>query len=453
MLHGIKMGLSGQNGKSLIESDECLKKSGMVVSDLQSWFPQLQAAIEENEKTWSSLGYNMKKVASTSQEIYGEGSPMQIMLEGLQVAGSRVIRPDASDNLSEERSKSAADLRAFNERIRGLRQNQEDCLATMKNKVYYQEKVETMRKKENEKSAKKRASATEKEAEKRLRNEQKLTEVSTKLCTQIDNLSRELDATLSKKEEVLAKVLNCYIHTQNYFFARNPMPAVLANMPSLGSPQSVHQATNSGHLVNSTAGFPPDTYEYAPASAPPGPDPIGNSANQMTQPPRAPSPDSNHGLPNHGLSKIPSHPPQLYNPAVPSGHDTLPNPQSMYDQQEMARRRTISSIDSLSLNGAGPGYDQQEMARRRSSLDPGTGMGYAHTNTQSIYPSNSAPQQPQHPQHPQAQLHPHSQNLAQIPHNSQPPQPVEPPQATLASPGQTPPQSGGVPPPPPPSYY
>lgn len=379
------MVINGQNDKSLIEGDEQLTKSSAVVSDLQSWFPQLQAAIEENEKTWSSLGYNMKKVASTSQEIYGEGSPMQIMLEGLQVAGSKVIKPDASDNLLEERAKSAADLRAFNERIRGLRMIQEECVQTMKNKAYYQEKVETMRKKENEKAAKRSKSATEKEAEKRLRNEQKLTEVSTKLLTQIDNLSRELEVTVVKKEEVLARVLNCYIHTQNYFFARNPMPAVLASMPSIGSPQSVHTG-GSGYLSNVGVGFPPDyIHGYPLASAPPRSDIMDGSAKSMVQPPRAPSPDMYATVPSHPPSEMPT---QGYNPLHAPGQEFTISAENVHEQHQAVRRR--SSLASPPTQGI---YDQQGFIHRRSSLETGgVGTGFTHSpNTQSIYPSVSVP--------------------------------------------------------------
>lgn len=429
------MVINGQNDKSLIEGDEQLTKSSAVVSDLQSWFPQLQAAIEENEKTWSSLGYNMKKVASTSQEIYGEGCPMQIMLEGLQVAGSKVIKPDASDNLLEERAKSAADLRAFNERIRGLRMIQEECVQTMKNKAYYQEKVETMRKKENEKAAKRSKSATEKEAEKRLRNEQKLTEVSTKLLTQIDNLSRELEVTVVKKEEVLARVLNCYIHTQNYFFARNPMPVVLANMPSIGSPQSVHDGGH-GYLSNAGAGFPPDyIHGYSLASAPSRSDVMDGSAKAMVQPPRAPSPDMYPRVLSHSPSEMPT---QGYNPLyVPCPEFTI-SAENVNEQHEAVRRR--SSLISPPTQDID---DQPEFRHHRSSLESGgRGTGITQSpNTHSIYPSVSVPQSlpspHQHHQSPQTSPAPAQEQSVPAPPGSNAPEHGDYPAVSNQAPSAT----------------
>lgn len=272
MLHGLKLAINGWSDKDLPGSDEGIAYANQVVTDLLKWFPQLQAALEENERTWCTLGYNMKKVASTAQEIYGEMNPMQIMLERLQAASAKVSTAQGND-FQNERNKATTGLRDFNECIRSLKSLQEECVQTLKNKVYYQGKVDAIRRKDTEKSAKKKVN--DREAERRLRNEQKLTEVSGLLLFQSEKLSRELHGVLERKERVLETVLRCYIHTQNYNFANNPMPAVIASMPTTSSPVSA--------LEGLSPGFSPEDSQIVSQHFVP-------RAPSFDQPPRAPSP-------------------------------------------------------------------------------------------------------------------------------------------------------------------
>jgi hypothetical protein len=279
MLHGLKLAITGRNEKDILQSDESIAYANQVVTDLQKWFPQLQAAVEETEKTWNSISYNMKTVASTAQEIYGETNTMQIVLESLQAASAKVASVHYGE-LAEERAKASADLREFNECIRSLRSLHVECVQTLKNKVYYQGKVDVMRKKDAEKSAKR--GKNDKDAEKRLRNEQKLNEMTGELRFNCDKLSRELETIVSRKENVLAAVLKCYIHTQNYNFARNPMPAVIACMPCT-SPNTV--------LGGRLPGFAPERSQCDSAH-------FDSSMLvprlSFDQPPRAPSPTIEH---------------------------------------------------------------------------------------------------------------------------------------------------------------
>lgn len=258
MLHGLKLVMNGRGDRTVLDSDARLRDADKVISELQRWFPQLQVAVEENEKTWATLGYNLRTVSATSQEIYSESHAMQPMLEALLGAGKQVMPPAAGDRLAEERTQSFAELRAFNDAIRELRTLQSECVGALKNKDYYANKVETMRVNESKKKK-----VTERDVEKRLRNEQKLNEVTSELSYKTDKLQRELDAATERKESVLNLTLHAFIHTQNHYFGRNPMPHVVAALPRR-SPTSVHAA------------LPMHTFAPPPPSAPP--------------PPRAPSP-------------------------------------------------------------------------------------------------------------------------------------------------------------------
>jgi hypothetical protein len=294
MLHEIKVAMSGRDGRDLAENDERVARAGRAVLDLQKWFPQLQAAVEENDRTWSALGRNMRTVASTAQGIYGGDSPMQMALELLRDAGVRVGDPRANEDVADQQTAARSELSAFNDRVRQLRLHHEDCVQTLRNKIYYEDKVGALRRKDRERALKKGAS--DKDVERRMRNEQKLSEVTGELLFKADKLARELEAAVARKEQVAGVVLESYVHTQSEHFARSPMPAVLAAMPS----SSWTRSASPKSVFWPAPGVAPSP--YAPSS--PATDLRTDTADQ---PPRAPSPVLGQA-PACGLSRLHSAP-------------------------------------------------------------------------------------------------------------------------------------------------
>jgi hypothetical protein len=303
IVHGIKLAINGRGEKDVLQSDERLFEATRLLSELQTWFPQLQAAIEENDKSWINLGYSLRKIASTAQEIYDEDHAMQTMLETLQDASAQVIRPEVSDDVEDERARAVAELREFNERIRSLRLLHTECMKALKDKDYYVTKVEAMRVSETKATKK----VSEKLVEKRMRNEAKLNEVNGELLYKGEKLTRELHVMAERKEQVLGLVLQSLIQTNNLYFSLNPMPAVLAKLagPLYFSSPSLSVDANAPLAVCSGADvFGPI---YSPRS--PGSDATSTESSQPAtpvsppkeastpprvevtdEPPRAPSP-------------------------------------------------------------------------------------------------------------------------------------------------------------------
>lgn len=339
MLHGIKLAMNSRAGGDVLENDQGIAYANRVVTDLLRWFPQLQAAVEENDKTWCTLGYNMKMVASTAQEIYGEQNSMMVMLESLQTASAKVASAQGHE-LEDERARASNELREFNECLRSLRALQEECVQTLKNKMYYQDKVDGIRRRDTEKSAKKKPN--EKEVEKRLRNEQKLTEVNGLLDFKSDKLSRELAAILERKDKVLGTVLSCYVHTQNCNFARNPMPAVIAYMPVLSPRARNSQYSDSG---------PPQRHA------------------SYGQPPRAPSPPPSYDAASRALSA-----PSGYEEASPG-----PSPPSEYEQPPRAPSPVLAPSSSYEQ----PPQTSSQQGPPYASAAPGDEASY-----QKVYPAS-----------------------------------------------------------------
>eukprot|EP00178_Gracilaria_changii_P000295 TRINITY_DN1036_c0_g1_i1.p2 TRINITY_DN1036_c0_g1~~TRINITY_DN1036_c0_g1_i1.p2 ORF type:complete len:450 (-),score=76.27 TRINITY_DN1036_c0_g1_i1:3890-5239(-) len=269
MLHELKLAFSTKGDKSLLETDQRLREADRVLTELRRWFPQLQAAFEENEKIWASLAYNICTMAKTAQQVFSESHVMQTPLDQLSIAGQSVLKPAAGDALHDERARTVAELRAFNDCIRLLRETQMDCVSALKNKQYYASKLETIRSTETAR----RRKITDKEAERRLRNEQKLTDYSTQLSYQTEKLQKELQKALDKKQLLLEMVMNTYVRAQHFYFSLNPMKTVLPLLTKSVSPRALYELygyTNTTRLASLT--FPND------------------HSDDMEQPARAPSP-------------------------------------------------------------------------------------------------------------------------------------------------------------------
>lgn len=223
MLHTVKLALSSLGEKELLATDQRLQEADQTLAELQRWFPQIQVAIEENEKTWTTLGYNIRTLSRSAQEIYPTEHPIQYILDHLHTAGSEVVLPGRNHALYEPRARAACDLRAFNDRIRELRSLQMGCVAALKEKEYYHAKVETLRVNEGRKKK-----VTERDVDKRLRNEQKLAEVVNELNFKWDRLQKELAAVEAEKGELMEDLLWTFVRTQQYFFELNPTGAALS---------------------------------------------------------------------------------------------------------------------------------------------------------------------------------------------------------------------------------
>lgn len=223
MLHSVKVALSGLGDKSVLATDQRLREADQTITQLQRWFPQLQVSVDENDKTWSTLGFNIRTVARQAQEIYAPDHPNQYMLDHLHAAGESVRPPSREHALASERGRASAQLRAFNERIREVRGLQNECVVALKEKEYYHTKVETLRVNEGRKKK-----VTERDVDKRLRNETKLSEVEGQLRFKWERLQQELEDVEASKESVLELVMLAFARTQDYYFGRNPMGPALS---------------------------------------------------------------------------------------------------------------------------------------------------------------------------------------------------------------------------------
>lgn len=223
MLHTVKLALSSRGEKELLATDQRLQEADQTLGELQRWFPQIQVVVEENEKNWTTLGYNIRTLSRNAQEIYPTEHPMQYVLDHLHMAGSEITAPGRNHALYEQRARAASSLRAFNDRIRELRSLQMGCVAALKEKEYYHAKVETLRVNEGRKKK-----VTERDVDKRLRNEQKLAEVVNELNFKWDRLQKELAAMDGEKGELMEEVLWAFTRTQQYFFELNPMGVALS---------------------------------------------------------------------------------------------------------------------------------------------------------------------------------------------------------------------------------
>lgn len=223
VLHNVKVALSGLADKTVLATDQCLREADHTITQLQRWFPQLQVSVEENEKTWSRLGFNIRNVAKHAQEIYAPEHSNQYMLDHLQAAGESVRSPTREHALYSERGRATTQLRAFNEKIREVRSLHSECVTALKEKEYYHTKVETLRVNEGRKKK-----VTERDVDKRLRNEMKFSDVEVQLRLKWERLQRELEDVEACKESVLELVLLTYIKMQDYYFGRNPMGPVLS---------------------------------------------------------------------------------------------------------------------------------------------------------------------------------------------------------------------------------
>ncbi|KAI0566796.1 hypothetical protein FGB62_6g134 [Gracilaria domingensis] len=339
MLHELKLAFSAKADKALLETDQRLRDADRILTELRRWFPQLQAAFEENEKIWASLAYNICTMAKTAQQVFSEKHPMQAPLDQLSAAGQCVLKPAAGDALHDERARTVAELRAFNDCIRLLRDTQMDCVSALKNKQYYASKLETIRSTETAR----RRKITDKEAERRLRNEQKLTDYSTQLAFQTEKLQTELQKALAKKQLLLEMVMNTYVRAQHFYFSLNPMQSILPLLTQSASPRALYELygyTNATRLAS--LGLP------------------SGDSDEIEQPPRAPSPVlRNSGPPNYD-----SHVARTSSMAKTLSNETVePTPH---------RRRSVrvTGVSQDSVHGdqnVGPRQDSEGIKNRRQS--------------------------------------------------------------------------------------
>lgn len=242
MLHGIKLAISRRGEREIIDSDQQVREADKLLTQLQRWFPQLQALIDENEKIWASLGYNICSVANTAQQVYDDENGIHFMLQSLYSAGDTLISPIGYISIFEERRIASIELRTFNENIRQLRILQTDCVTVLKNRTYYVNKLKNIRQNEGKKTKSKKIS--ERDTDRRVRNEQKLADYSNQAFYQVERLRKELEMVINRKEIVTGLVLSSYIRTQDFFLGRNPMPPVLSLLTTHGSVRNIFEIGN-----------------------------------------------------------------------------------------------------------------------------------------------------------------------------------------------------------------
>lgn len=269
MLHELKVAIVGKGDKTLLKQHEHLKVMDEKISKLLRWFPQLQSRVEDNEDSWSHLALNIRSFANIARDICHSENPLTGAIDSLYRAGESLQRPNDTHYLACAYSKSFTDLRMFNESIRKLRFQLDDCMMTLKNKDYYETKVETML---NNESKKRRVS--DKEIERRIRNEQKLTEAAGELAFKTDKLQKDLTTVLDKKDFVLKAMATSFIEMQNYYLLNNSLSSVFQALP-------VSQARSPVYISHGS--FDESSKDHShEASTPP---------DCKTEPPRAPSPD------------------------------------------------------------------------------------------------------------------------------------------------------------------
>lgn len=233
MLHGIKVALSRRGSKA--GTDERLRTSDTLLCELERWFPRLQKALVENEKLWYSVGHNICTVSKTAQEIYDEEDVMQYTLDMLHAAGEAILHPADTEGRMEKRHACMSDLCAFNERVKEIRRLHNECLCAVRNKEYYQGKVEGLRMGERRKSR-----VGERDVERRLRNEDKLKGCLCEMNLKTDCMMDCVCEVVDRSERVLKNVLESYVKSQDFYFGRNQMPPVLDMLKAHGSPRGVN---------------------------------------------------------------------------------------------------------------------------------------------------------------------------------------------------------------------
>lgn len=243
MLHEIKLAMFKQCEREIIDSDQRVKEADKILTQLQRWFPQLQALIDENEKIWTSLGYNICSVAHTAQQVYDDENGIHFMLQSLYCAGETLISSNGYNSIFEERRIALGELRTFNESIRQLRILQIHCVNVLKNRAYYVNKLKNMR--ENEAKKNKSKKTSERETDRRIRNEQKLADFSNQAFYQVERLGRELEIITNRKEIVTGLVISSYVRTQDFLLGRNAMAPVLSLLTTHGSFKNIDEIGNA----------------------------------------------------------------------------------------------------------------------------------------------------------------------------------------------------------------
>lgn len=267
MVHTVKLALYGMGDKTVLATDQQLREAGQEIEKLQRWFPQLQVSVEENDKTWRALSHNLCSVAAHALELYDADHPNRYMADHLHAAGKSVRAPSGEHALCAERKRATAELRAFNERIRGARALHSECVAALKEREYYSAKVEAMRVNEGRKKK-----VSEREVDRRLRNEMKLSETEAAVRYGWQRLADEVRDVEACKGDVLELVVLAFVRTQDYYFGRNPMGPTLAvfrrrpawkRLSGCALKEGAHRRTACGDRDGATAPPPSEVNDDA----------------------------------------------------------------------------------------------------------------------------------------------------------------------------------------------
>lgn len=250
MLNNIKLALTGRSDDTILKSDSRLHDADNVLQDLQRLLPKLEAALDENENLWASLGHNLTTTAGTLKSLFPATSTrMHVTLDALTSAGVHISKCRSNHPLSKEAATCRAELRAFNTVVDELRATFTATVDAFRSRERYRTKVDVLV--EAESAARRRQ--TDREVARRIRNEQKLNQICREADVLAEKLQDQVDQTMVKKRVVVNTVVMTFLNFQHAHLAGDRMSPVIAAFSAASSSPHMRQnhKMDIKHLVPS----------------------------------------------------------------------------------------------------------------------------------------------------------------------------------------------------------
>lgn len=252
MFQNIKLALTGRSDETILKSDARLHDADVVLQDLQRLLPKLEAALDENENLWASLGHNLTTTAGTLKSLFPATSTrMHVTLDALTSAGFHISKCRTHHPLSTESATCRAELRAFTAVVDELRATFAATVDAFRTRERYRAKVEVLVEAENAN----RRRQTDREVARRIRNEQKLNQVGREADVLAEKLQDQVDQTVIKKRVVVNTVVMKFLHFQHAHLAGDRMAPVIAAFSAVSTSSNMRQ----GHNQGSKSGFHSDS--------------------------------------------------------------------------------------------------------------------------------------------------------------------------------------------------
>lgn len=238
MLHNIKLALAGRPDDTILKSDSRLHGADMVLQDLQRLLPRLEAALDENENLWASLGHNLTSTAGTLKSLFPATSTrMHVTLDALTSAGGHISKCRSHHPLSTEAATCRAELRAFTSVVDELRATFTATVDAFRTRERYRAKVDVLVEAENGT----RRRQTDREVARRIRNEQKLNQICREADVLAEKLQDQVDQTVVKKRVVVNTVVMTFLNFQHAHLAGDRMSPVIAAFSAASSSPQLRQ--------------------------------------------------------------------------------------------------------------------------------------------------------------------------------------------------------------------